>query len=70
MSLRKADYVSELLDIPKARVYELVREKVLPAVRIGARQIRFDEDILREWIERGGNVPTDAERTAEREAGL
>lgn len=69
MSLRKADYVSELLDIPKARVYELVRENVLPAVRIGARQIRFDEDMLREWIERGGNVPTDAERASEREAG-
>jgi excisionase family DNA binding protein len=70
MSLRKADYVSELLDIPKARVYELVRENVLPAVRIGARQIRFDEDILREWIERGGSMPTDAEQAGERGAEL
>jgi len=70
MTLRKADYVSELLDIPKARVYELVRENILPAVRIGARQIRFDEDTLREWIERGGNVPTDTEQVGERSVEL
>jgi excisionase family DNA binding protein len=56
MGLRQADYVSRLLDIPKARVYELVRRGILPAVRIGERQIRFDEDALREWIERGGSV--------------
>jgi excisionase family DNA binding protein len=56
MSLRKADYVSELLNIPKARVYELVRENVLPVVRIGERQIRFDEEALRQWIANGGRA--------------
>lgn len=69
MALRKADYVSELLNIPKARVYELVRENILPAVKIGARQIRFDEDTLREWIERGG-CSTSTKQIGERGAEL
>jgi excisionase family DNA binding protein len=66
MSLRKADYVSELLDIPKARVYELVRENILPAVRIGERQIRFDEDVLRQWIANGGCIALREETRAEK----
>jgi len=54
MGLRTADFVSELLNVPKARVYELVRRNILPAVRIGARQIRFDEHTLLNWIKTGG----------------
>jgi excisionase family DNA binding protein len=54
--LRTAEFVSELLDVPKARVYELVRQNLLPAVRIGARQIRFDEETLQAWIKHGGAV--------------
>lgn len=54
MSLRTAEFVSELLNVPKARVYELVRLKILPVVRIGARQIRFDEQALHAWIKAGG----------------
>lgn len=62
MSLRTVQFVSELLDVSKARVYELVRQNILPAVRIGARQIRFDEETLNNWIKSGG--ASDAENAA------
>ena len=50
--------VAEVLRVRPPRAYELVREGVLPAVRIG-RQIRVSEDILRAWIARGGQPLTD-----------
>lgn len=55
MRLLTAKEVSEDLRVPIARVYELVRSGVLPVVRLGERQIRFNEDALREWVARGGN---------------
>ena len=63
MSLQKVDFVSKLLNVPRARVYELVRLKVLPVVRIGTRQVRFDEDALRTWIEGGGVSRTIMDKT-------
>ncbi|NPV52637.1 MAG: helix-turn-helix domain-containing protein [Firmicutes bacterium] len=52
--LLRAEEVSMLLRVPKARVYDLAREGVLPGVvRIG-RQMRFNEQKIMEWIERGG----------------
>lgn len=56
MRLLTAQEVSEGLRVPLARVYELARTGVLPVVRLGERQIRFNEDALREWIARGGNA--------------
>jgi excisionase family DNA binding protein len=53
MGLWRVEKVSVVLDVPKARVYELIRAGVIPSVRLG-RQIRVDEDQLREWIARGG----------------
>lgn len=56
MPLRDAKYVKELLGLrSEQRVYECARLGLIPSVRIG-RQVRFDEDALREWIQRGGNV--------------
>lgn len=63
MTLRTAEFVSALLDVPKARVYELVRQNLLPAVRLGARQIRFDEEILKNWIRDGGNLHSNNQET-------
>jgi excisionase family DNA binding protein len=54
MRLLTAQEVSALLRVPVARVYELARLKILPTVKLGVRQVRFDEDKLREWVERGG----------------
>ena len=57
MRLLTAQEVSDLLQVPVARVYELVRLNLLPAVKLGERQIRFNEEKLREWVERGGCAP-------------
>jgi len=49
MRLLKADEVAEVLQVPKPRVYELARQQVLPAVRIG-RQIRFRQEAIEMWL--------------------
>ncbi len=49
MRLLKADEVAEALQVPKPRVYELARQQVLPAVRIG-RQIRFRQEAIETWL--------------------
>jgi excisionase family DNA binding protein len=54
MKLLTAKEVSQVLQVKPARVYELARERVIPSVRLGERQVRFDEAALREWIARGG----------------
>jgi excisionase family DNA binding protein len=56
LQLLKADDVAEILSLPRLRVYELARQGILPCVRIGERQIRFDRTALQAWIERGGSV--------------
>jgi excisionase family DNA binding protein len=45
--------VSSLLSLRKARIYALVREGLLPAVRFG-RQVRIERGALNEWIRLGG----------------
>jgi excisionase family DNA binding protein len=68
MSLLTAKEVSEILRVPKARVYQLVREYDLPSVRLGDRQVRFDEASLRSWIERGGSTQAAREKQSEQAA--
>jgi excisionase family DNA binding protein len=56
MPLRDAKFVKEFLGLrSEQRVYECARLGLIPSVRIG-RQVRFDEDALREWVQRGGNA--------------
>lgn len=47
--------VAELLNITQSRAYDLAREGIIPAVRIG-RQLRFDSDRVQAWIESGGQA--------------
>jgi excisionase family DNA binding protein len=56
MELITADEVATILKVPTARVYELARSGTLPSVHLGARQIRFDEEALRAWIDSGGSA--------------
>jgi excisionase family DNA binding protein len=56
MKLITARQLATAWQMPVARIYELAREGVLPVVKIGGRQIRFNEAALREWIARGGEV--------------
>lgn len=56
MQLITAKQASELLSIRLPRLYELARLEVIPIVRLGPRQIRFDEAALAAWAKRGGIV--------------
>jgi predicted DNA-binding transcriptional regulator AlpA len=66
MRLITAEQTSEILGVNLQRTYELARRPdVFPqgiVVRLG-RQIRFNEDALRDWIRRGGrpSSPCEAE---------
>lgn len=55
MNLWTVEQVSEALKVKPHRVYELIREGLLPSVRLG-RQVRISEAALRAWIERGGKT--------------
>ncbi len=52
--LLTADEVARFLRVPKARVYELVAQKRIPAFHIG-RLIRIPEDGLHAWVSKGGD---------------
>jgi excisionase family DNA binding protein len=41
---------ARLLNVPRATVYELVRSRGLPYVRIGERSLRFTRSGLEEWV--------------------
>jgi excisionase family DNA binding protein len=56
MSLIQAKRASEVLSVSLARLYELARLGVIPVVRLGPRQIRFDEEALTQWVRQGGWV--------------
>lgn len=51
----RADEVAELLGVTRMRVYELVRQKLIPYFRVGVRQIRFQEEAVIEWRDKGGS---------------
>lgn len=45
--------VAKYLQVTNARVYELVREGTVQAVRLG-RQVRINPAILQDFVDRGG----------------
>lgn len=47
------DEVAEMVRLTRARVYEAIRQQLLPCVRIG-RQVRIEEQGFREWVRQGG----------------
>ena len=53
MSLVKVEEVALILGVTERRVRDLVREELLPAVRLG-RQLRFDLGVINAWVARGG----------------
>jgi excisionase family DNA binding protein len=54
MHFMTAKEAASLLRVREARVYELVRLKMLPVVRMG-RHVRFDRDELAKWAAAGGS---------------
>ena len=45
--------IAELLNLPPDRVYEAIRQNLLPSVHIG-RQVRIEEQAFNEWVRQGG----------------
>jgi excisionase family DNA binding protein len=54
MHLVMAKEASRILNVSLPRLYELARLRVIPSVRLGPRQIRFDEEALAQWVKHGG----------------
>jgi excisionase family DNA binding protein len=48
--LLTADEAARLLHVPRSTLYELVRSRGLPHVRIGDRALRFTRADLEGWI--------------------
>ena len=51
--LLRAFEVGERLGMTEPQVFRLARENILPCVRVG-RSVRFDSDVIEEWIRGGG----------------
>jgi len=48
--LLTAEEAARLLRVPRSTLYELVRSRGLPHIRIGERGLRFTRSDLNEWI--------------------
>jgi excisionase family DNA binding protein len=64
-----ADEVAEMLRVDRQRVYELVRRKAIPVIRLGERQYRFDAEAIRQWMTRGGSMVAGRESEESQERG-
>jgi len=49
--LVSARQAAEMLGIRLARLYELTRQKKIPFIRFGKKQLRYDPEMLKEWVE-------------------
>jgi excisionase family DNA binding protein len=48
--LLNADEAARLLRVPRSTLYELVRSRGLPHVKIGTRGLRFTREDLAGWV--------------------
>ena len=65
MKLLTIPEVARALNVSSARVYELVRRGLIPAVRIG-RQRRIHPDQFERWLSEGGTRPGDPQPESRR----
>lgn len=50
--------VAEILRLRQNRVYEAIRQELLPCVHIG-RQVRIEKQAFQDWVARGGQTHHD-----------
>ncbi len=62
MQLLTVSQVAEVLSISERRTYHLIREKIIPSVTLGERQIRVIESDLQEFIDEGGRQTSTTEK--------
>jgi excisionase family DNA binding protein len=60
MQLLDSDAAARRLGVRRLRLYALVRSGDIPAVRMGARSLRFDPSALDRFIRSGGVQSTSA----------
>ena len=63
--LLKVPEVAQIIDASIPRTYELLRQGIIPSVRLGQRQVRVSEQALQEWILRGGSDQSCQDNTRE-----
>lgn len=49
--LLDANEAAKLLKVPRSTLYELVRSRGLPHIRLGRRSLRFDRQDLARWVD-------------------
>jgi excisionase family DNA binding protein len=54
--LVRPEGVEELLDLPRTRVRNMLRDGELPSIRVG-RSVRVPVEALREWIKQRQSSP-------------
>lgn len=52
-TLLRARDIAEWLDVSEWHVYDLVRQNLIPHVKMG-RNIRFQAEAIERWLEEGG----------------
>lgn len=62
--LMTANEAARLLRVPRSTVYELVRSRGLPHVRIGDRGLRFTRFDLEDWVSRNTYGMTHSARSS------
>jgi excisionase family DNA binding protein len=65
MQMLTAKDVARFLNLPLPRVYELTRQRIIPVVHVGPRQVRYDRAALRQWVRKGGVVKAEARNIPE-----
>lgn len=65
MKLLTVKETAQVLRVKPPRVYELIRQRLLPAVKVGHRQIRVAEESLQTWVSQGGSDPRDEGKNVE-----
>lgn len=61
--LLNAQEVADILGIDVQRIWNLVRNNLLPCVRLGERQLRFSPQEIEKFIADGGNQESKKENT-------
>ena len=51
-----AKEVAAILRVDVQRVYFMTRERLIPSIKLGARQYRWDADEIEKWLAAGGST--------------
>ena len=50
-SLWTTQDVAEFLNVRPTRIYELVFARQIPFIKVGPRQLRFDPNVIQQWLD-------------------